>query len=369
MNSPDNGITAPFYLRDGVPSVGATRPVLNDSFGAVPFGQNPNTAVTFFETNRASGYSEQFNLGVQRQLSGSIVAEVSGIGNLGRKLPSAGLPINQIRPEILNAAHQSQRDRPFPQFSNVTVQSPTLGISNYYGLLTRIEKRFSHGFNFNANYTFSKFLENTNDTGSTVGRDAGPYSNLYNRRADYGPSANDVRHRVSLSSVYDLPFGRGRAYLSKGALGQVVGGWTIGNVTVVQSGPPISVTTQTNNTNSFSAGAQRPDVSRNPNLADDQRTLSRWFDTGAFSQPATFMFGNSGRNIVRAPGLVNFDFSIMRNFQFGERYRLQVRGEAFNAFNHTNFAAPGGTFGGPGFGTISASGPARQVQVGMRFAF
>lgn len=369
LNSPDNGITAPFYLRNGVPSTGSTRPQLNESFGAVPVGQNPNTAVTFFETNRRTGYSEQLNLGVQRQVTNSIVVEVSGVGNLSRKLPSAALPINQIRPEILGPTHQSQRDRPFPQFSNVTIQGPTLGVSSYWAGMARAEKRFSKGLNLNTSYTWSKFLENTNDTGTTIGRDAGPYSNLYNRRADYGPSANDVRHRFAFSSVYELPFGPGKTYFSHGVLGRAAGGWVLGNVTVVQSGPPISVTTNTNNTNAFSAGSQRPDVLRNPNLPSDQRTVTRWFDTSAFVQPAIFTFGNSGRNIVRAPGLFNMDFSVMRNFRFAERMQLQFRGEFFNALNHTNFSPPAGALGAAGFGTISASGPARQIQVGMRLSF
>ncbi len=369
INSPDQGITAPFYLRDGVPPVAATRPPLNDSFGAVQVGQNPNTAVTFFETNRATGYSEQFNLGIQRQVRNSFVVEASIIGNLGRKLPSSNLTLNQIRPEILNATHQAQRDRPFPQFTNVSIQNPTLGISNYYGGLLRLEKRFSHGFNFNANYTYSKFLENTNDTGTTAGRDTGPYSNFYNRRADYGPSANDIRHRISLNGVYELPFGPGRAHLTNGFLGQVVGGWTTGAVLVFQTGPPMSVNTQTNNTNAFSAGAQRPDVSRNPNLSSDLRSVAKWFDTTAFTQPANFTFGTSGRNIVRAPGLMNVDLSVMRNFRFRESYNLQVRGESFNVLNHTNFSAPGATLLGAGFGTISAAAPARVIQVGMRFSF
>ncbi len=369
INTPDNGITAPFLLRNGVPNVAATRPALNDSFGAVAVGANPNTAVTFFETNRTTGYSEQFNLGIQRQVTTSVVVEASAIGNLARKLPGAGLSINQIRPEVLNAAHQSQRDRPFPQFSGVTIQGPTMGLSNYYAGLLKAEKRFSRGFNVTANYTFSKFLENTNDPGTTIGRDSGPYSNFYNRRADYGPSANDIRQRMSFSSVYEMPFGPGKQYLSKGVLGQIIGGWTVGGVTVLQSAPPMSVTTQTNNTNTFSAGAQRPNVSRDPNLPADQRTVSRWFDTGAFTQPANFTFGTAGRNIVRAPGFFNMDFSLMRNFRLGEHRSLQLRGEALNALNHTNFSTPGGTFAGAGFGAISASGPARQLQVGMRFAF
>lgn len=369
INSPDNGITAPFFLRNGVPNTGNAQPVLNDSFGAVAVGQNANTAVTFFEPNRASGYSEQFNFAVQHQFSNDLVVEVSTLGNLGRKLPSANLSLNQILPSLLGPTHQSQRDRPYPQFSNVSVQSPTLGVSNYYGGVARVERRFANGFNLNASYTFSKFLENTNDTGTTAGRDTGPYQDFYNRRADYGPSANDIRHRFVFSMIYEFPFGRGRPYLTNSFAGKILGGWTVGNVTTLQSGPPISVITQTNNCNCFSSGSQRPNVLRDPNLDSADKTIARWFDTSAFAQPSVFTFGNSGRNIVRAPGILNTDFSLIRNFRFGERFNLQVRGESFNATNHTNFSAPAGTFGGAGFGTISASGPARQNQIGMRFSF
>ena len=373
LTTPDNGITAPFYLRNGVPSGTSTQTPLTDSYGAVKVGQSPNTAVTFFEPNRGAGYSEQFNLGVQRQMGKSMVVEVSGVGNLARKLASSNLSLDQISPSILSAVHDSQADRPFPQFSNVSIQLPTLGVSSYFGGMLRVEKRFAHGLNFSANYTYSKFLENTNDTGTTVGSDiatsSGPFSNFYNRRADYGPSANDIRHRLSGSAVYELPFGPGRAYLAKSPLGRVLGGWTIGNVTTVQSEPPMSVTTNTNNCNCFSAGPQRPNVLLNPNLGSGQRTLAQWFDTAAFAQPATFTFGNSGRNIVRAPGLFDMDFSLMRIFSFRERFKLEARAESLNALNHTNFSAPGGVFGTSSFGTISAAGPARSNQVGMRLSF
>jgi hypothetical protein len=369
LNSPDNGLTAPFYLRNGVPSTGAAKPVLNDSYGAVRVGQNPNTAVTFFETNRKTGYSQQFNFGVQRQLTGSLVVEATVLGNLSRKLPSANLSIDQIDPSILGTAHQSQKDRPYPQFSNVSIQNPTLGVSNYYAGLVRAEKRYSHGLNLIASYTYSKFLENTNDTGTTLGADGGAYSNYYNRRADYGPSTNDVRHRVSFSSIYELPLGTGHQFLGGGVVGKIVGGLGLGNLTVFQTGAPFTVVTQTNNTQAFSAGAQRADVSGNPNLGSDQRMVARWFDTSVFSQPAIFHFGNEGRNVLRAPGLFTMDFSLRRNFALTERVRLQFRGEFFNALNHTNFSVPGRTFGSADFGVISGAGPARQIQVGARLEF
>jgi Carboxypeptidase regulatory-like domain len=366
--TPDNGITAPFFLRNGVP-VQPTSPVLNDSFGAVPVGQTPNTAVTYFDRSRATGYSEQFNLGVQRQLPGQMIVEFTALGNLSRKLPTSPLSIDQIQPSILSAQHSSQKDRPYPQFSNVSIQNPTLGVSNYYAMMARIEKRYSHGLNFGATYTFSKFLGNINDGGASLGNDNGPYSNYYNRRADYGPLANDVRQRVVLSWLYELPFGTGKRWLAASPLRYVVGDWAIGNVATIQTGPPFTVVTQTNSCNCFSAGGQRPIVSMNPNLASSARSVNQWFNTAAFTQPGTFTFGNEGLGILRAPGLVDFDFSLTRKFRITEQVRMELRGDFFNVFNHTNLGLPGQTFGAATFGVISSGGPGRQIELGARLVF
>jgi hypothetical protein len=99
------------------------------------------------------------------------------------------------------------------------------------------------------------------------------------------------------------------------------------------------------------------------------QTVAQWFNVGAFAQPAIYHFGNSGIGILRGPGLVNFDFSLMRDFHFTERVKLQFRGEFFNAFNHTNLNLPAHTFGAAGFGLISSSGAARQIQLGARMTF
>jgi hypothetical protein len=372
LSSPDNGITAPFFLRDGVPAVTTAAPVLNDAYGAVAVGKAVNTAVTYYEINRPTGYSQQFNVGVQHELPSQSVVEVTFLGNLSRKLANANLSLSQIPPQLLGTQHQSQVDRPFPQFNGVTIIAPPNGVSNYYAALVRFQKRYSHGFNLGGSYTWSRFFTNANTPGTSLGDDAGPYSNFYNRAADYGPSDNDIRHRFSFNAVYQLPFGEGRQWLSKSVLGKVVGGWSLSNVTTIQTGPPFSVTAQTNTTNAFSAGALRPNVLRNPNLSGDQRTVTQWFDTAAFVQPAQYQFGNAGVGIVRAAGLVNLDFSLQREFKFTERVRMQLRGEFFNSINHTNLGLPGRTLNGAGFGVISgltaASGP-RQIQVGARVAF
>jgi hypothetical protein len=249
------------------------------------------------------------------------------------------------------------------------VLAPLTGKSNYYAGIVRFQRRYSHGFNFGGSYTYAKFLANYGDPGSVLGSNAGPYSNFYNRSADYGPEANDIRHRLSFNAVYELPFGPGRTWLSNGFLGKIVGGWSISNVTTVQTAPPATAVTQTNTTNAFSAGGLRPNVSQNPNLDSGERSIAQWFDTKAFSQPATFQFGNEGVGILRAAGLVNLDFSALREFKFTERIHLQLRGEFFNALNHTNFGLPGLTFGASNFGIVSSAGPARQIQIGLRIAF
>ncbi len=368
MNTPDNGITAPFFLRNGVPGLSLQSPTLNDSFGAVRVGSSTTTAVTFYEASRRIGYAQQFNLGVQRELPGRMVVEVSYLGNLSRKLAGSNISINQIRPERMGPG-TTQRDRPFPQFSNVQVLMPSFGVSSYHAGLVRVEKRFSHGLNLLATYTWSKFLNNVDEGGASLGDEGGSYSDFYNRRNDWGPSENDIPHRFTWSSVYEIPVGKGRRYLADNPLRYVLGDWALGSVIGMQSGPPFTVTTRVNTTFAFSAGSLRADVLRNPNLPKNDRKLERWFDTEAFRQPADYRFGNQGMNLLRGDGMVSFDFSVLRNFPIGEGKRLQFRGEFFNAFNHPTFDSPGRTFDGPGYGLVSGAWAARQIQLGLRLTF
>src|SRR5262249_15391508 len=157
------------------------------------------------------------------------------------------------------------------------------------------------------------------------------------------------------SSIYELPLGKGRKFMSRSPVRYLVGGWSVGAVGTIQTAAPFTVTTQTNTTNAFSSGALRADVLRNPNLASVHRTLTRWSDLSAVAQPAHYRFGIKGISSVRGVGKTNFDASILRNFAFSESKRLQFRGEIFNPLNHPTFGLAGHTLRGPGCGMVSGS--------------
>jgi hypothetical protein len=129
------------------------------------------------------------------------------------------------------------------------------------------------------------------------------------------------------------------------------------------------VQTQTNTTYAYSAGPQRADAIRNPNLPEGERSIMRWFDTDAFSQPEPYTFGNQGVGILRGDGVVNLNCSLIRTFTIAEKKTLQFRGETFNVANHPNFGLPGRVFEGAGFGVISSARPARQIQIGLRLTY
>ncbi|MDZ4797657.1 MAG: carboxypeptidase-like regulatory domain-containing protein [Bryobacteraceae bacterium] len=368
LNIVGNIVPIPYTMSNNLP-IATKAPALVPGFGSVPVGTTATNAVTFFQTDRTTGYSQQFSLRVQREILGGTLVEVAFLGNASKKLASANLPINQIPPDKMEAG-SGQKDRPYPQYSNVSLVAPNIGVSNYYAMAIKAEKRFSRGFNILSTYTFSKFLDNADGGGgASLGDEGAAYSNFYNRRADYGPSENDIRSRLTFSSVYQLPFGRGRAYLGSSPLRPLVGGWSIGTVMLLQSGPPVTVATQQNTTFSNSAGALRADVIREPNLAVDQRTIAKWFDTGAFTQPAQYTFGNQGVGLIRAPGVINLNMSLIRTFKIAERYQFQFRGESFNIANHPNFGTPNRVYEGPGFGVIDSSRPGRQIQIGLRLTY
>ena len=360
QTSPDANVTPALYLKDGVQGVKA--PTAQDRTPAFGIG----SGIDFYQRQRASPYSLQSNVGIQREFH-SVLVTGQYIANLGRKLTAGNLSINQIPPSLLGKSSNLQSLRPFPQFTGVTLDSPNLGSSTYHAFLLRVERRYSNGLQLLFNYTFSKMMDNVNaltDFGGEPG-----YEDYYNRHLDKAISPLDLTHNVSLSVVYDLPWGPGRRWLSSGLAGKVIGGWEISTLSTIHSGPVYGVTTQTNTCNCFSAGSQRPNIIGDPALPSDQQSVQRWFNTSAFSQPAANTFGTAGRSVGRSPGAATVDMALMKNFQATERIRVQFRSEFFNSLNRANFGVPNTAFGAAAFGSITTAAPARVIQLGLKIYF
>ncbi|MEZ5399342.1 MAG: carboxypeptidase regulatory-like domain-containing protein [Bryobacteraceae bacterium] len=362
--SPDNGITAPFFLRDGFPG-GLANPELGPGFGAVAVGRPAALAFDFVETNRRLGYTMQWNFSVQQDVGRNSVVEVAYLGTVGHKLSGPNINTNQVRPESMGPGNAQSR-RPFPQFGNVTTVAPMWGNSSYHGVNFKYERRFADGLNLLANYTFSKFIDDV-PAGQEIGAAPGQ-QNYYDRSSEKALSGNDVRNRFAFSSVYELPWGRGRKFLTDGPAALILGGWNIGAIVTLQQGSPFGLTTQNNTLNAFSGG-QRVNVLRDPELPASDRTVQRYFDTTAVAAPPQFTFGNASRALLTGPGLANANLSLLKNFKFGETWNLQFRLESFNALNRVNFEEPGSALGSPNFGVLTSAQAARSMQLGLKLTF
>ncbi len=362
--SPDQNQTAAFLLRSGLPAFDPAGPQSRTA----AFGLNSN--VVFYERARRTPYSQQFNFGVQQELSGVLI-ELQYIGNLGRKLTGSDSSINQVRPERVGGPGSIQSRRPFPQFTNVTMVAPNWGASSYHGFVLHTEKRYQGGLQFLFNYTFSKFIDNVDHiaSGDFGGTPGAGYQDFYNRRLDKALSPNDITHNARFNVIWDLPFGAGRRWLQTGPAAQMLGGWQLSALGTLFTGPPYGVVTQNNTCECSPSGGQRADILRNPDLPSVRRTAERWFDTEAFGQPGRFLFGTAARSVGRAPGTRNFDIGVMKNFSAGERFRIQFRGEMFNAFNYVNLGIPGTALGSPNFGAITSASDARVIQLGLKLYF
>ena len=349
-----------FRLRDGVPAY--TRPTLTSAFGAVAVGERPNTAVTFFNPDQVAPVSYQYNLSVQRELGRDLVVEIGYIGNVSHHLTANDLSLNQVPPQLMGPGSDAQNRRPFPQFSDVRWLNPSIGNSTYNGGFIRGEKRLGHGYSFLAHYTFSKFLddvESANEFGST-----GSYMDAYNRRLDKGLSGSDVPHHVVVTLLYSVP-----KFQNHRILNGFLSDWRLGALETYSSGPTFTVITTANTTNAFPAGSLRPNASHDAALPSGQQTVDRWFDTAAFSNPAPFTFGNSPRSGLRGAPILTTDATLEKSFFLKDQIKLDVRAEAYNLLNHTNFNIPGFTLGAAGFGVVSTARPARTVQLAARVSF
>jgi hypothetical protein len=232
-----------------------------------------------------------------------------------------------------------------------------------------------------ASYTWGKTLTDGADHLSTSiggpGIDIGVFNvpqNPYNLRAERGPAEFDITHRLAVSYIYELPWGRGRRWGQtwNPAANVLLGNWQVSGIHVVQSGLPLTATLSSSAVlNLGSDRLTRPNLVGNPDLPESQKTVERWFNTDAFStlSPPPQAFGNAGVGIMRGPSLTVFDFSIAKSVHVDENRYFQFRTELFNAFNRANFGPPDIRRESATFGRILTAGNGRIIQFALKLYF
>jgi Carboxypeptidase regulatory-like domain/TonB dependent receptor len=378
------GIFTPAFQLSSIPVFWSTPTAadLTPGFGAAAPGQPAHTVVNYWAHDHVNGYIYQSSFGIQRQFSGNLLLDLSYLGTFGHSLPvwsggtgqysinqvpDADLPLVAANPAI------AQSLRPFPQFQNVQILDPNIGASKYNGVNVGVQKRYSHGLQFQANYTYSKYEDNA-DSYQELAAYPGDnsFTDYYNPKSRWGLSGSDIRHRLIVSTIYELPIGYGKAWAPSSALlQQVVGGWSFGTVAELHTGTPLSPVDAVNNTGSFSDGV-RPNLAGNPVLSGDQRTAAQWFNTAAFQQNPAYTFGNAPRTFGTGPGTAQVDASLLKSFRLHESTNLQFRAEGLNVLNHANWANPNTLFGSPLFGRVTglqSGNQSRILQVALHLTF
>ncbi|MGH9386250.1 MAG: carboxypeptidase regulatory-like domain-containing protein [Vicinamibacterales bacterium] len=333
-----------------------------------PPGVDPNrepagTTRSVFDINFRDAYAHNFNLNVQRQLGSLYMVEVAYAGSRGRQLPLKGDP-NQPRATL--GVTDNNVNRPYirvsPQLRTVG-QLRSEGFVDYNGLLVKFQRRYANNFSTLTSYTFARAEDYNSDNDGTV-----TLANVYDKEYDRAPAQYDVTHTLSSTVIYELPWAKEKIY----------GGWQVNGVVYLRSGLPLNITTTQNVLSTTVGTTARPNQTCSGELANP--TIDRWFDTSCFVNVTenTATYGNARRNSVRGPGQVNIDASLIKNTRLG-RFDTEFRIEAFNLFNHAQFAQPNGQLGNPSFGVINAmlASPScafcgtieRQVQIAAKVKF
>jgi len=312
-----------------------------------------------------------WNLTVERQLPAGLVLRAAYLANKGTHLfgTTDQKPTQQANPAVYvpgnSTIGNTQDRRLYPNFGLIGLMA-SVNNSNYNALQLNLEKRFSHGLQVLANYTWSKSLDDFAPTNNFAGTDP------FNRRFDYGRSDDDIPNNFKFSAVWEIPhMGVGRI------AGAILNGWQANTIVGWQSGFVFNVISGLDN--SFSGTGWGPEdradfLGGKATLCQSRphdQLITEFFDTSKFTANAIGTFGNFGKNNMRGPRVANTDFSMLRNIKITEHKNLQLRAEFFNVFNHVNFGQPDSNWSdGPGlFGAIFSARDPRILQFASRFEF
>jgi len=366
-----NEFNLPFYYVNNITQFPFTAQTYTLSKGlpalVIPSPTTPSGNQRYIDSTERNAYSQTWSFGIQRALRKSLMAEIDYVGTSGTDLLTA----NNINAAPPGATSPTTRQPFGPALGEIRELSDSAH-STYHGLQSKIEQRFSRGLYFLASYTWSKSIDDQSN-GTDTASASGQYpQDSQNPSLDRGLSSFDVPQRFVGSFVWQLPFGREKAFGASlpGAVNGLVGGWQLSGVITAQSGSPFSVLMACADINAEGNNC-RPNRIAGGVLPAGQRSIAEWFDTAAFAIPSPQAYGSAGRNILAGPGMQSFDLGLSRSFPWGsvEARRLQIRAEFFNALNHTNFGLPVSSIDSPAFGSITSAAPAREIQLGARLEF
>ena len=405
-NYMNDGQTPCCRLSDPFPGTGPLDPPGN-SLGAMSFvGESISGAPMRASNLTATPYEQSWTFGLQRELPGGLLIDGNYIGKKGTKLYFGGTgQFNYLGPEIEHytaaqikdlmtyvpnpfygyvpataplggpAVQKYQLMRPYPQFTGVGSQAWPVADSSYNALQLRADKRFSHGLQLLATYTWSKSIDDASVGGLTWL--AGIGSSLQdpnNRGLERSISSFDIPQLFGLSYVYEFPFGRGKAIGSSWnpVVNAIFGGWKTNGIWRFSTGQPISLgISQSQPLPTY--GAQRPNLTGTLLKTSQENFLTQYFANPEVAvKPAAYTLGTAPRTIstVRTPGVNSANLSLLKSFDFPylrEGSRIEFRAEAFNALNHPQFCGPNTTIDSGLFGRVTSTCAApREVQLGLK---
>jgi hypothetical protein len=402
FTSPDG--FSPVYNWNNIwPQNWARPPFINPSFA------NGQSVAAILPDASRPPQTVTWTLNLQRQLPGDIAVEASYIGSKSTHLELGGnltTYLNVLNPSYLSlgnllnqpitsSAAQAagiaspfaafstlpnhtvgQALKPYPQYVNITMPYSPEGISSYNALQLKATKRYSNGLTLLAFYTRSKLMTNDDVAPIDLGEGAGNIQNPLNRMGEYSVSQDDYPNAFRVSFSYRLPFGPGKQFLNHGGfLGRAVGGWEVAGSVQRQSGPPLSITANTS-LSQFGFPTIRANYVGGQDVYSTYSgsfnpATDRYLNSSAFSNPAAFQFGNTGRvlNWVRGPQLNSEALSLQKNIAITERISSVLRADATNPFNIVRWSNPNTSITNASYGVISGSQAARIIQLSLSLQF
>ena len=372
---------------------GTQLPTTSTDQGLLPVGSASDpfagALIRVWDPHVQPAITQQWNLTIQQQLSNDTTFQIGYIGQHGTHLM---VPMPYLQQQLLpnTACATPPCTAPSVYLSgNPAFQSDisqisgtaSVGEQKYDALQAVLQKRMTHGLEYQVAYTYSKCMTDNSGYygtwGQTAGGPASPYfQNLYNPHADYAPCYFDATHILSAYSVYDLPFGRGRKFLgSAGSFANaVVGGWSFDPIIQLHTGFPLGL--YYGGADATGSRGLRPDCNGPSHVLGRQASVSssgaflgyQWFDPTPYSAPANNFGTCPAQGPVRGPGYDDWDLSLQKDFPLTEKMKLQFRTDWLNAFNHVNLDVPNDNLGA-GMGLINGAQDPRYIQFALKLYF